>query len=272
MQSVSKSVTSALVGIALRRGEIKGTEVKVAPLLEGFRVSRDEGWSELSVRDLLTMTSGIQWDESTVAYTDPRNSCAAMEASRDWVQYVLDQPMIEEPGRLFNYNSGVTQLLAQVLRKATGRLPDEYAAEHLFRPLGIKEFYWKRTPTGLADAEGGLYLTARDLARIGELYLRDGVWEGKRILPEGWVAKSTQPWKPVSLEPGSQRDYGYQWWSVPYGTERKRAFGAIGYGGQLLVVLPEHDLVAVLTGWNIYDKRPPSANFLVERVRSAIRK
>jgi CubicO group peptidase (beta-lactamase class C family) len=272
MQSVSKSVTSTLVGIALRRGEIAGVDVKVLPYFEGFRVGSDARGSALTLRDLLTMTAGIRWDETTVTYTDPRNSCAAMEASPDWVQFVLDQPMAEEPGRVFNYNSGVTQLLAQVLRKATGRNPDDYAAEHLFGPVGIASFYWKRTPTGLPDAEGGLYLTARDLARIGELFLGNGVWNGKRVLPQGWVGESTAPRMAVSSPPGRERDYGYQWWSVPYGADRKRAFAAIGYGGQLLVVIPEHHLVAVLTGWNIYDKPPPSANFLVERLRAAIRK
>jgi CubicO group peptidase (beta-lactamase class C family) len=271
LQSVSKSVTSALVGVALRRGELPGVDVKVRPYFEGFRVGSDARWSALTLRDLLTMTAGIRWDETTVTYTDPRNSCAAMEASPDWVQFVLEQPMAEDPGRVFNYNSGVTQLLAQVLRKATGRNPDDYAVEHLFGPLGIRSFHWKRTPTGLPDAEGGLYLIARDLARIGNLYLQDGMWERKRILPEGWVGESTAPRMVVSSQPGLERNYGYQWWSLPYGPGRKRAFAAIGYGGQLLLVVPEHDLVAVLTGWNIYDRRPPSANFVLDRILAALR-
>lgn len=271
LQSVSKSVTSALIGVALRRGEIPSVDVRIAPYFASFRPSSDPRWSAPTLRHLLTMTAGIRWDETTVTYTDPRNSCAAMEASPDWVQFVLDQPMAEEPGRVFNYNSGVTQLLAQILRQSTGRLPDAYAAEHLFGPLGIRAFHWKRTPTGLPDAEGGLYLTARDLARIGELYLRDGVWAGRRILPEGWVGESTAPRMVVSSPPGGERDYGYQWWSLPYGADGKRAFAAIGYGGQLLLVVPEHDLVAVLTGWNIYDRRPPSPNLVLDRILAAVR-
>jgi len=272
LQSVSKSVTSALIGVALRRGEIPNVDVKVLPYFAGFRAPVDARWSALTLRDLLTMTAGIRWDETTVTYTDPRNSCAAMEASPDWVQFVLDQPIAEESGRVFNYNSGVTQLLAQVLRKATGRPPDDYAAEHLFGPLGIRSFHWKRTPTRLPDAEGGLYLTARDLARIGTLYLQDGVWERKRILPEGWVGESTAPRMVVSSQPGRDRDYGYQWWSLPYGADRKRAFAAIGYGGQLLLVVPEHGLVAVLTGWNIYDRPPPSVNLVLDRIVAAVRR
>jgi CubicO group peptidase (beta-lactamase class C family) len=271
MQSVSKSVTSALVGVALRRGEIAGLDVKVMPYFKGLRVSTDRRWAGLTLRHLLTMSAGIRWDETTVTYTDPTNSCAAMEASPDWVQFVLDQPMAEEPGRVFNYNSGVTQLLAHILKQATGRVPDEYAAEHLFSPIGIRTFHWKRTPTGLADAEGGLYLTARDLARIGSLFLQDGVWQGRRLLPEGWAAESTAPRLVVSSQAGLERDYGYQWWSLPYGPERKRAFAAIGYGGQLLLVVPEHDLIAVLTGWNIYERRPPAASVVLARILAALR-
>jgi predicted amidohydrolase YtcJ len=271
LQSVSKSVTSALIGVALRRGEIPSVDAKVLPYLAGFRLPGDPRWSAMTLRHLLTMTSGIRWDETTVAYTDPRNSCAAMEASADWVQFVLDQPMAEEPGRAFVYSSGVTQLIAEVLRQATGRLPDDYAAEHLFRPLGIDSHYWKRTPTGLADAEGGLYLTARDLARLGQLYLEDGVWKGRRILPEGWVRDSTAPAVARPAEPGQERDYGYQWWTLPYGPRRARAFAAIGYGGQLLVGIPEHDLLVVLTGWNIFDRPAVTSRFVLERVLAAVR-
>ena len=271
LQSVSKSITSALIGMAIRRGEIPGVDARVLPYLAGFRLPADPRWSAMTLRHLLTMTSGIRWDETTVTYTDPANSCAAMEASPDWVQFVLDQPMAEEPGRTFVYNSGVTQLIAQVLRQATRRMPDDYAAEHLFRPLGIDSYYWKRTPTGLADAEGGLYLTARDLARIGQLYLKDGVWDGQRLLPESWVRDSTAPAVISPAEPGQERDYGYQWWSLPYGPRAARAFAAIGYGGQMLVGVPEHELLVVLTGWNIYDRPPVSSRFALERVLAAVR-
>ncbi len=168
----------------------------------------------MTLKDLLTMTSGIRWDETTVDYTDPANSCARMEASKDWIQFVLDQPMAAEPGSTFVYSSGVTELLAEVLRKATGKQADAYAAEHLFGPLGISRFYWKKTPTGHPDTEGGLYLTARDLAKIGYLYMKDGVWEGRRILPEGWAAASTRRQSDPTGEDASMK-YGYQWWVLP---------------------------------------------------------
>ncbi len=272
MQSVSKSVTSALVGIAIGRGELPAVSTKVTPLFEGFRLpDTDARRGEMTLEHVLTMTTGIQWDESTVTYTDPANSCANMEKSQDWIRFVLDQPIADAPGSRFVYNSGATELLSYLIWKGTGRHAHEYAAEHLFRPLGITETYWKTTPTGLADTEGGLYLTARDLAKIGYLYLHDGVWEGRRLLPEGWVAASTSP--RVDTRPGVERSrkYGYQWWVLPYGTNGRHAYAALGYGGQRLIVVPEHDLIAVFTGWNIYESPEFAPYDALDRVLAAVR-
>ena len=254
MQSASKSITSTLVGIAIARGEIPGVDAKLAPYVSGFRqADADPRRADLTLAHVLTMTTGIKWDESTVAYTDPANSCAAMERSHDWIQYVLDQPFADTPGATFVYSSGNTELLAHVLKTATGKHAHEYAAEHLFAPLGITDTYWKRTPTGLSDTEGGLYMTRRDLAKIGYLYLNDGVWDGMRLLPEGWVAKATSPL--VDTRPGRPRSrkYGYKWWVLPHADGSTYAYAALGYGGQRLIVVPEKQVVAVFTGWNIYE-------------------
>jgi CubicO group peptidase (beta-lactamase class C family) len=273
MQSVSKSVTSALIGIAKQNGASLDLDAAALPLFEGFRTRKDDArWRALTLRHLLTMTSGIEWDESTVTYTDPKNSCAAMEGSENWVQFVLDQKMAAEPGKVFVYNSGVTELLGQILENATGKDPDVYAREHLFAPLGIEGWYWKKTPSGLSDTEGGLYLTARDLAKIGYLYSKDGVWEGKRILPDGWVAESTAPSVVASESPGRERKYGFQWWLLPHeASKRSWAQAALGYGGQFLFVVPEYDLIAVFTAWNIYDGPSLAAPLALERVIDSVR-
>jgi CubicO group peptidase (beta-lactamase class C family) len=270
MQSVSKSVTSALLGIAIRRGELASVDVPAAPFFEGYRTNADDKhFKAMRLRDLLTMTSGIKWDEDSVPYTDPANSCAAMEASKDWVQFVLAQPMAAEPGTHFVYSSGVTELLAQVLKNATGRHADEYATEQLFPRLGIKDSHWKRTPTGHPDTEGGLYLAPRDLAKLGYLYLKDGVWAGERILPEGWVAASTAG--AVDVPEGDGTRYGYQWW-VPRSTPtRPTSFAARGYGGQYLLVVPSLDLIAVFTGWNIWDKPELDWLFALDSVLKAVK-
>ncbi len=268
MQSVSKSVTATLVGIAIRRGELKGIDLPALPFFAGYRIAPDARRNRWTLRHLLTMTAGLDWNETTVPYTDPKNSCAAMEQSRDWVQFVLDQPMVEEPGQRFVYNSGATELLAQVLKQATGRHADEYAATELFQPLGIAKTYWKRTPTGHTDTEGGLYLTAHDLAKIGYLYLKDGIWDDRRILPEGWAKEATAAH--VEVPGRAERRYGYQWWKI-VGRDRPNNLFANGYGGQYLLVVPALDLIAVFTGWNIYDKPPLDPAMSLDRIVAAVK-
>lgn len=268
MQSVSKSMTSALIGIAISRGEIPNIDVPVMPYFSGFKVKPDPRRDRMRLRDVLTMTTGIQWDESSTSYTNAKNNCAEMEASDDWIQYVLDQPMAADPGTTFVYNSGATQLLSYIIKKATGREADDYAKAHLFAPLGI-EYYWKRTPKGLTDTEGGLYLHPRDLAKVGYLFLKDGVWHGKRILPAEWTRDSTR-WHIDAGKTG--RGYGYKWWLLSRkGAGTYDAYAALGYGGQRLIVVPELDLIAVFTGWNIYDKPELSPKLALDRVVAALK-
>ncbi len=270
LQSVTKSVTSALIGIAIGRGEIPGVEVPILRYFDAAAVaSLDERKKRIVLRDLLTMTAGFKWDEDSVPYTDKANSCAAMEASADWARYVIDQPMEHDPGRVFRYSSGVSELLAHILLKATGRQADEYAMDHLFKPIGIERFYWKRTPTGLPDTEGGLYLTRSDLARFGSLYLHDGVWEGKRILPKGWVAETMRPRADPGMPGTPGVRYGYQWWLLPWGEAKHSAWTCWGYGGQFLFVVPERDLIAVFNGWNIYDRPELDPKWALDRVLAA---
>lgn len=268
MQSVSKSVTATLIGIAIGEGKIAGPHVPVAPYFDDYPLAdADPRRAAMTLHDLLTMTAGIEWDEDTLPYTDPRNSCAVMEASDDWTGYVLSLPMAAEPGSTYVYSSGVTVLLDHILFRATGEHALAYAEQRLFAPLGITEYYWKQTPAGETDSEGGLYLKARDLAKIGYLYARDGIWDGRRILPQGWVAQATTDL--VSSGYGEWR-YGYQWWLLPHGDAGRHAWAALGYGGQRLLVLPEYDLVAVFTGWNIYETPALDVNYVLERLLQAV--
>lgn len=139
--------------------------------------------------------------------------------------------------------------MSAVIRSATGRTMDAYSEDHLFGPLGITDYHWKVTDAGLPDALGGLYLEAVDLAKIGYLYLRDGIWEDRRILPPGWVEAATAM---QVTTPG----YGYQWWRPdPLGEE---VWAGQGFGGQFLLVLPDHDIVAVINSWNLFGGRYPS--------------
>lgn len=130
----------------------------------------------MTIWHLLTMSSGLDWDED-VPYADPTNTFTIMARSPDWVQYTMDRPMAQDPGEIFRYNSGATLVLGHVFRLATGTDLEEYAVEHLFAPLGIADYVWKRTPSGLVDTQEGLYVTPRDIAKIANLYLKRGRWQ-----------------------------------------------------------------------------------------------
>jgi CubicO group peptidase (beta-lactamase class C family) len=249
MQSVSKTVTSITFGIARMRNDFTvSLDAPIVPFFGGRKIANlDDRKKHITLRHLLTMTAGIEWHED-LAYDDPKNSADIMEASRDWPQYVIDLPMADDPGKKFVYNSGATILLAQIFKKVTGKNIDDYAAEHLFKPLGMR-YYWKHSPTGLPDTEGGLYLSAHDLAKIGQLFLKDGMWEGKEVVSSAWIKDSVA--QHVSV-PGGDWKYGYQWWLQPIGSAPEDiTWNARGFGGQHLMILPEYDIVAVFTGWDI---------------------
>jgi CubicO group peptidase (beta-lactamase class C family) len=174
-----------------------------------------------------------------------------MEASRDWVDYTINLPMTREPGTLFNYSSGETELLAHIFRQGTGLDIEEYAARHLFGPLGIERWHWKRIPTGLIDTEGGLYLEAKDLAKIWYLFLKDGEWAGRRIVSPEWIKASVTPSIRAANRAGAPY-YGFKWWLYQNPSDTtKLVWGGSGFGGQYPLAFPERDLVVVFNGWNI---------------------
>ena len=254
LQSVTKSVTSALIGIAIGRGEITSVEAPLLSFLEDYDLSGvDQRLRDATLQDLLTMRSGIEWHEIDRPL-DSTNTTLLLELSRDWVQFTLDQPMDADPGTKWAYNSGGSHLMSAILRKATSQTADLFAEEYLFGPLGIDDYYWKKTPSGLPDTEGGLYLEAEQLAKIGYLFLKDGVWEGRRVLPEGWVEASVS--RQVDSVDAQRTGYGYQWWRLDRG--EVAVWAGLGFGGQRLLVLPELEVVAVVNAWNIFDERRPS--------------
>ena len=250
MQSVSKSLTSAAIAIANKNGDIPDLNANIMNYFDDYKSSKpDPRREKITILDVLNMSSGIKWDESSMAYTDPSSDCVQMELSNDWIQYVIDREMAESPGTKFNYNSGETMLLSYLINKTTGTDLAKYLEKNLFSIIGIKDYYWKHTPKGLTDAEGGLYLTPRDLARFGYLILKNGVWDGKQVLPKSWVSQIHE----TDINTGTDwLRYGLQFWVMPYG-DNQTAILASGLGGQRMIVIPEYDIVAVFTGWNIYD-------------------
>jgi len=264
MQSVSKTVTSAIYGVAITRGDFKAS--LDTPVLKFFDVTKvknvDERKRRMTLKDVLTMTTGLEWHED-LAYDDPRNDSSIMEALDDWVQYTIDRPMAEEPGKVFNYSSGATELLAYIFLKETGQDIDAYGEEYLFAPLGIKH-HWKRTYMGVVDTEGGLYLNGGDLAKIGYLYLQNGMWNGKQIVSKDWVEKSLTPY----INAGNSFQYGFKWWLYP--RNGRFVWMGRGFGGQRLMVFPEEKLIAVFTGWEIL-KDAAAPKDLVDRLLSAVK-
>jgi CubicO group peptidase (beta-lactamase class C family) len=252
LQSVTKTITSIIIGVAVTRGEFPSIDTPVLRFFDTTAVRNiDDRKRRMTVRHLLTMTGGLDWNEN-LPYIDPRNNAVVMEASHDWVDYTINLPMGREPGTSFNYSSGETQLLAHIFRRATGTDIEEYAARHLFAPLGITSWYWKRTPIGLIDTEGGLYLEARDLARLWYLFLQGGTWQGRRIVSREWVDESVKPAVPVANRPGAAR-YGLKWWlyQLPGAESGTFIWSGSGFGGQLPMAFPDRDLVVVFNGWNI---------------------
>ena len=264
MQSVSKTVTSVIFGVAITRGDFKaGLNTPVLTFFDVARVKNvDDRKRRMTLKDVLTMTAGLNWNEE-VPYDDRRSDSSRMEATDDWVQYVIDKPMAEEPGKVFNYSSGATELLAYIFQKETGQDIDAYGEKYLFAPLGIKH-HWKRTYLGVVDTEGGLYLNGGDLAKIGYLYLHDGLWDGKQIVSQNWVKESVQP----SIDAEEQFRYGFKWWLYPL--NGRFVWMARGFGGQELMVFPEENLIVVFTGWEIL-KDPAPTKDLIDRLLPAMR-
>jgi len=257
LQSVTKSVAATLIGIAIQRGEIPGVGTPVFELLRDYDLSAlDPRVRNATLEDLLTMRLGIEWHE-TDRPLDDTNTTLQLEKSDNWVAFTIGQPADSDPGVKWAYNSGASHLMSAIILQVTGRTTAEYAEANLFGPLGIRDYHWKKDPQGLPDTEGGLYLAAEDLARIGVLYLQDGVWEGQRLLPEGWVEAATarQVDDVAPDNPNWNWGYGYQWWRLD--ASGLDVWAGLGFGGQNLIVIPDRGLVGVINSWNVFGRNRP---------------
>ena len=273
LQSVTKTIASVILGAAVTRGDFPSIDTPILDFFDTTRVANlDARKRRLTVRHVLTMTTGLAWNEA-LPYTDPANSASQMEASGDWVQFTIDRPMGEEPGKTFNYSSGASELLAPIFHRATGRDIEEYAAQYVFAPLGITDWFWKRSPTGPVDTEGGLYLRPGDVAKIWYLVLQGGSWDGKQIVSREWAKLSVTPAVDVpGRGPGAK--YGLKWWLYPYGPDRSRlAWAGSGFGGQIPIAFPDEDLIVVVNAWNVLPGRPGLGDgVIMDRVLGALRR
>ena len=270
LHSASKSFTSALLGIAMEQGYIGSVDDLLSEYLP--QVSQlEEGKQQLTLRHLLTQTSGLEWYEWGSGYSN----WVEFRTSPNWVDYILGRDLVAQPGTVFNYSTGNTHLISAALEAATGRNQLEFGKEYLFDPLGIESVQWGTDPQGITDGGNGISMTARDAARFGQLYLQGGQWNGQQLVPADWVKESTTAQNRGAGD--STGSYGYQWWvtsfatggygtyATPYPTAQYDAYFAFGHGGQIIYVVPQLELVTVFTcgGNNSYVPRPFFTDYIL---------
>ena len=284
LRSVSKSVTSLLLGIALAQEE-DPTDYAAAlarPLVDYFPDLADQfgkGVEDVTLEQALTMTAGLQWNEMEVPYTDPKNDEIQLYYTKDPVALVLARPLVDPPGSRWYYNGGLTQVMAGLIERKTGQPLDDFAEEVLFGPLGIEKYEWLGSglwPKGSSpSAASGLRLRPRDLAKIGSLMLHQGAWQGRQVVPPEWIALSAErrvqeiPWFPDGR-------YGFMWYPglQPNPGEagaKTPVLRAAGNGGQTLFILPEQDLVITILAGNYNRRDRRIATPILEAVLAAWR-
>ena len=241
LYSATKSFISALVGIAIQEGFLESVDQKVINFFPERTIKNlNARKRDITIEHLLTMTPGYQWD---------MGDGSRMRESQDPVQYVLDKPMVAAPGRVYNYGDGASHLLSAILTQVTGLTTLEFAQQYLFTPLGITDVSWE-SKEDVNFGGSGLYLTPRDMAKFGSLYLNEGRWGEKQVVPAKWVAHSTRTYvrgEGYIAETEAYIDgYGYQWWTVP----ESGVFYASGMNEQRIYVIPELDMVVVFTANN----------------------
>ncbi|KRQ99905.1 serine hydrolase [Bradyrhizobium jicamae] len=278
MRSVSKSVTSLLVGIAIDRELIKSVDDPILKFFPDYSALKTAGWDNITLRHLLTMTSGMQWDQNR-PWADLQNDERQLSMDADPFRYVLSKPIVAPPDTVWNYNSGGTDLLGNVIERVSGKSLEAFAGEALFAPLGISDWEWMKYRNEHISSAAGLRLRPRDAAKIGQLVLNKGAWGGREIVSAKWVEQSVTPRFQAIGYFGGLFYYGQQWWMgrTLSGDKDVKWIAAQGLGGQRIFIIPELDLVMVTTSGLYGSPRQGSAaldilaNFIVPYIRDNAR-
>ena len=258
VHSASKSILSTVTGIAIDRGDLSGLDQPLSELLPDHTDGIDADKAAINVGQLLTMSAGFEWTEDQSEYR--------LEDQEDWVRAILDLPLEDTPGESFNYSTAQSHLLSAALTEATGQSTCDYAHTHLLEPLGITAEHWGRDPQGYFSGGYNLYLTPRELARFGQLYLQGGVYEGDQLVPKAWTEAAVDP----QINAGWGYSYGYLWWLWEPADEPIAI--AWGYAGQLVYVIPDLDAVVVFTtNTRDYDIEFDAADLLEDTILPALR-
>jgi CubicO group peptidase (beta-lactamase class C family) len=261
VHSVTKSITSACIGIAIDNGFIESVHQSILDYLPEYQYLSTEGKDKITIEHLLTMTSGLEWMEWNAPYSSRDNPMIEIwfqeaEQNKHPFTFILEGSLIDEPGTSFRYFGGNQILLGGIIENAAQMDIDEFSAEYLFDPLEIDSFDWgSRFESGVVEAASGLKMTPRDMVKIGVTYLNNGVWNGQQIASEQWVEESAIPFgnnQGIDVPGTDERDvgYSYSWWTKTFSDSGKEinAFYALGWGGQNIVVFPDMNTVVVFTG------------------------
>ena len=250
--SVTKSVGSILIGIAIDQGLLPGLDdgildMRLSELFPEYQVilGSDPRKADIRFRHILTMSAGFEWDEGTYAYNDQRNDWVRVRDAPEPARLMLEQRVAHNPGKVFSYSGGLSMLLAYLIERETEMGAAAFAKRYLFEPLGISDYEWRNLNGGLIDFPGGLSMRPRDMAKIGQLYLNGGRWNGEFIVSKDWVTESTRE-HIINVD---SPNYGFHWWcSKFYYRDRSvYLYMASGHGGQKIFVVPDFNLVVVIT-------------------------
>ncbi|WP_271783176.1 serine hydrolase domain-containing protein [Aquimarina algiphila] len=258
LRSTTKSIRSILMGIAIDKGFIASVDDPISKYLKNPIVTKniDNRKEKITIKHLLTMSSGFDcndWNKKSKGQEDK------VSRKKDWLQYTLNLPMINEPGAVSNYCSMGAILITEIISQASGMTIDKFADQYVFNDLGITNVHWGHTSDKEIIPSGKrLYMTSRDMAKIGQLILNNGLWNEKQIVSQKWIEESTTPKTKIT-----GIDYGYFWWNIPFKIEEKMVISktATGNGGQYIMIFPTLDMVAVFTGgaYNSQEDKLPFA-------------
>ncbi len=264
IHSANKSITSACIGIAIDHGLIGSVHQCIFDYLPDHQHLNTDGKEKITIEHLLTMTAGLEWKEWSAPYSSKDNPAVGIWFSeKDPITYILDMPLINEPGTHFTYSTGNIIVLGEIIRQAAHMNIDEFSRKYLFEPLGIDSIEWPEIFNN-GVYSNTLYIAPRSMAKFGVTFLNKGVWNGTRIVSEQWVDKSATSFPGnqginVPDEPSGRLGYSYSWWTKLYYASNKKIhmYTASGFGGQHIMVLPEVNTVVVFTGGNYISYRPP---------------
>ncbi len=258
VKSVTKSITSVCIGIAIDKGYIESAHQPIFDYLPNHQHLKVGGKGKITIEHLLTMTSGLEWNEWGSPYSSIGNDIIALWFScDDQVACILQKPLKHEPGKKFTYSGGNMIILGEILKNASGMNIDEFSMKYLFGPLGIDSTLWIQYGSGIIETAGSLEITSRDMAKIGLTLLNNGKWDGQQIISKQWVEKSATTYKRntgINI-PGvnsGRHGYSYSWWVSEFLNSGKRIamYNAGGWGGQKIIIIPSLNAVVVFTGGN----------------------